>query len=362
MAAQLPSEMISYWFDPASSSPVQKKVLVPQPKENEVLLKVLAAGLCHSDVGLFDHNDLIYRYLSANGSWCCGHEGAGEIVALGSSVPTTHPSFTIGTYAAVYGPNSCFGSDCIACSTGNENVCRKTFSYGLGTGGSWAEYMSVRADCIVPVPGTPSSVPPSVVAIATDAILTPYHALKHSCNIQPGQTVLIYGVGGLGLHAVSIVKNMLGARVVACDLRDSSLEQATTLGAEHVSKPDDLLAYLAEHKLVIDTAVDFVGIQKTFDACFAAIRPGGIIHVVGLMGKELNVLPMVTQIKNLTFRTSYWGFKSELTEILEAIASGKLKVLVEERPMSEVAKLLHDMHEGKIRNRTSIIPDALFAA
>ncbi len=284
----------------------------------------------------------------------------GEIVALGSSVPTTHPSFSIGMYAAVYGPNSCFESDCLACSTGNENVCRKERSYGLGIGGSWAEYMVVRADSIVPVPGTPTTVPPSVVAISTDAILTPYHALKHSCNIQPGHTVLIYGVGGLGLHAVSIVKNLLGAQIVACDLRDSSLEQAKTLGADHVSKPDDLLAYLTDRKLAIDIAVDFVGIQKTFDACFAAIRPGGIIHIVGLMGRQLNVLPMITQIKNLTLKTSYWGFKSELAEVLEAIASGKLKVLVQERPMSEVGKLLHDMHEGKIKNRTAVIPDALF--
>jgi alcohol dehydrogenase, propanol-preferring len=94
------------------------------------------------------------------------------------------------------------------------------------------------------------------------------------------------------LHAVSIAKHLLEANVVACDLRDSSLEQAVTLGADHVSKPEDLAAYMAEHKIVVDVAVDFVGMQKTFDACLATIRPGGTIHIVGLMAETLNALPI----------------------------------------------------------------------
>ena len=174
--------------------------------------------------------------------------------------------------------------------------------------------------------------------------------------------MLVYGTGGLGLHAVSILKNILGAHVVACDLRDSSLEQAKKLGADHISKADTLIAYLTEHKIVIDVAVDFVGLQATFDTCFAAIRPGGTIHVTGLMGKQLNAMPMATQVKNLTLKTGYWGCKGELAEILEAIASGKLEVLVQERPMSEINHLLHEMHEGKVKNRVALIPDALFAA
>ncbi|KAI0688134.1 alcohol dehydogenase [Cytidiella melzeri] len=359
----LPSEMICYRFKPPSPSPIEERVPVPKPKDDEVLLKVLAAGVCHSDVGLFDQTSLINQRMSTMGSWTCGHEGAGEIVSIGSSVATTHPSLTVGTYAAIYGPNSCFEPDCLACSTGNENVCRKFPSIGLGTPGSWAEYIVVHANSIVPVPvpGTQSKIPPSVVAISTDAILTPYHVLKHACAVQPGQTVLIYGVGGLGLHAVAIAKDLLqGVTVVACDLRESSLEQAKTMGADHVSSPDFLLAYFADHNLVIDVAVDFVGIQKTFDACFAAIRPGGTIHITGLMANQLNASPMLTMLKNLTLKTSYWGCKSELAEILEAIGQGKLKVLVQERPMSEVAKMLHDMHEGKIKNRVAVIPDALF--
>ncbi|KAI0094259.1 alcohol dehydogenase [Irpex rosettiformis] len=353
--------MTSYWFDPSSPSPIKKTIPLPVPKEDEVLLKVLAAGICHSDVGLFDPDDVLHKYL-ATGTWICGHEGAGEIVSLGSSVNTTHPSLKVGTYAAVYGPNACFKPDCLACSHGNDNICDKASWYGLGSGGSWADYMVVRADSIVPVPGTPETIPPSVVAISTDAILTPYHALKHSCNIQPGQTVLMFGVGGLGLHAVSIAKSLLGARVVACDLKDTSLEQAKTLGADYISKPADLQAYLAENKIVVDFAVDFVGTQGTFEACYAAIRPAGTIHIAGLMGKELNALPTITMFKDLTLKTAFWGNKSELGEILEALAGEKLKVLVQERPMSEVPQLLRESAAGKIKNRIAVIPDALFAA
>ena len=79
MTVQVPSdEMSSYWFVPPSSSPVERKVPVPQPREDEVLLKVLAAGVCHTDVGLFDHDAIIYQLLSSRGSWSCGHEGAGK--------------------------------------------------------------------------------------------------------------------------------------------------------------------------------------------------------------------------------------------------------------------------------------------
>lgn len=280
---------------------------------------------------------------------------------LGVNVAGTYPSLSIGTYATIYGPASCWEPSCLPCSSGNENVCRKYRACGLGADGTWAEYLVARAVNVVPVPGTLDQISPSVVAIATDAVLTPYHALKDCCAVQPGQTVLCYGIGGLGLHAVAIAVQILGAKVIACDIRESSLQQALDMGADHAVKPDDLLAYVDEHKIIVDVAVDFVGLQSTFDACFAAVKPGGTIHISGLMATTLNVLPIVVMMKNLTVKTSYWGLKSELSEVLQAIVDGKLKALVEERPMSECARILHDMHEGRLRNRVAMIPDSLFA-
>ncbi|KAI0347645.1 alcohol dehydogenase [Trametopsis cervina] len=360
MASQLPTDMTAYYYKPSIPSPVAERIPLSPPADNEVLIKVLAAGVCHSDVGIFDIGSHVNRALSSLGSWICGHEGAGEIVALGSSVPVSHPSLTVGTYIAVYGPNSCFEQGCIYCGSGNEGICRKNKGHGLGDSGAWAEYMFVRAECAVPVPGTPQTISPAIVAISTDAILTPYHAMKHACNIQPGQTVLIYGVGGLGLHAVAIGKSMLGAKVVACDLRQTSLEQAKDLGADYIATPDKLLACISENKLSIDVAIDIVGAQSTFEACFAAIRPGGTIHHTGLASPEITITPVVAMVKNLTYKTSYWGCKSELAEILQAIADGKLTTLVQERRMSELPQLLHDMHEGKIKSRVAVIPDSLF--
>ena len=78
MTAHPPAEMISYYFEPSLTSPAEKNTPVPQPEPDEVLLRVLAAGLCHSDVGLFDHDAIIYQLLSSRGSWSCGHEGAGK--------------------------------------------------------------------------------------------------------------------------------------------------------------------------------------------------------------------------------------------------------------------------------------------
>lgn len=259
----------------------------------------------------------------------------------------------------MYGANPCWEKSCLACSSGHENLCNKRQSLGLGIDGAWAEYVIVQASDVVPVPGTIKQIPPSVAAIATDAILTPYHALKDCCAVQPGQTVLCYGVGGLGLHAVAIASQVLGAKVIACDIRESSLQQALTMGATHTCKPDELVSYVGKHNLVIDVAVDFVGLQSTFDACFEVIKFGGAIHVAGLMADTFSAMPIVTMMKDLRLTTSYWGLKHELVEVLQAIADGKLKTLVEERPMSQLSHLLHDMHEGKLKNRVAIIPDVL---
>lgn len=221
--------------------------------------------------------------------------------------------------------------------------------------------MAVRADSVVPIPADIRTIPPAVAAVATDAVSSPYHNLTTGCHLKAGETVLIYGVGGLGLNAVEIAKNLLGATVIACDTRQTSLDQAKDIGADHVVKPDELLAYVQQHALVIDAAVDFVGIQPTFDACFAVIRPGGIIHITGLMANSLNISPVRTMIKNLTVKTSYFATKSDLEIVLQAIADGKLRPRVEERPFSECAQVLHDMHAGKLKNRVAIVPDAVRA-
>lgn len=280
---------------------------------------------------------------------------AGIIAELGSAVRDEHSELTKGTYVAVYAPNSCFQPSCTACASGHTNLCKAHLCLGLGQNGCWAKYLAVRASCVVPIPAGPQALPPAIAAVATDAVLTPYHALRTS--VKEGQTVLCLGAGGLGLNAVAIAKNCCGASsVVACDTRESSLLQAAGVGADHTAHPDDLLKYLADNEVLVDVAVDFVGTQATFDLCFAALRPGGMINIVGVAGKPLQVDPVIMMAKEMTSRVIFWGRKEELVEVLQAIADGKLRPMVELRPMSECVQVLQELHEGKLKNRVALIP------
>lgn len=286
-----------------------------------------------------------------------GHEGAGEIVALGSGVAAAHPDLKVGTYVAVYGANGCFEPTCRECSSGMDNLCPHTSWIGLGRDGSWGEYNAIPASACVPVPADPKTLSPAVVAVATDAVLTPYHALKTCSRVRPGQTVVCIGVGGLGLNGVAIAKNCLGAgTVIACDTRHASLNQAREVGADHALTPEALIGFLKEHKINVDVVADFCATQQTLDLAQKAVSPGGIVHIIGLMQPNLQITPLDMMAKDLTLKVSFWGCKSELAEVLQAIKDGKINPHVETRPLDECGQVIEEMIAGKLKSRVALIP------
>ncbi|KAF7793445.1 hypothetical protein EIP86_004557 [Pleurotus ostreatoroseus] len=350
--------MFAYRFKPDSVDPVKEEIPVPTIAPDEVLVQVLASGVCHSDLSVLNPNNPVNHAMKSAlraPGFTMGHEGAGIIVALGSAVSDEYPQLSKGTYVAVYAPNACLKPLCVACVSGRTNLCRVHSTLGLGNDGSWAPYVAVRAASAIPIPADPQTLLPAVAAIATDAVVTPYHALRTS--VKEGQIVLCLGTGGVGLNAVAIAKSCCGASsVVACDVRESSRTQAMDAGADHVTHPDDLLKYLAEKNIFVDVAIDFVGTQTTFELCFAALRPGGTINLIGFAGPPLQVNPLITMSKDLNLRILFWGTRDELVEVLQAIVDGKLKPKVETRPMSECVQVLQELREGKLKNRVVLIP------
>lgn len=280
----------------------------------------------------------------------------GVVAAIGTAVPSAHPHLTLGTYVAIYSIKFCGMPTCSACSSGYTNVCRGG-AYGLRHDGSWASYVVVAASCVVPVPARPEVIPPGVVSTATDAILSPYHAMK-SAALRPEHTVLCVGIGGLGYNAVIIAKKHFGVRcVIACDTRPSSLDNAREAGADYAVLPAELAGLVAEKSLAIDFAFDFVGGQQTFEACFAALRVGGTIHILGIGNAPVSINPLVTMFKELKVKTSFYGTKEELVEVLQLIGDGVVVPRVETRRMSECSLVLDEMLEGKLKARIALIPD-----
>ena len=271
---------------------------------------------------------------------------------------SSHPELTTGTYVAIHSPNSCYKQDCRACPHGHDNLCVAHPPYGLAADGSWAAYAVIRAICLVPVPGGPEVVLPGVAAAATDAVLTPYHAMKTLSPVKPGHTVLCYGIGGLGLNGVAIAKYLGAKSVIACDRREEVLQDAREFGADYTVTPGELVKFVRTKRLAVDFAFDFVGSQETFNTCLSAIRVGGTVHLVGIEAPTIAVNSMKAMAKDLTYRNSFIGTKAELVEVLQIIADGMLKPKVETRPMSECLQVLEDMREGKLRARVALVPDA----
>lgn len=347
--------MIAFRYYPKETTAVRETLPIPTPKPDEVIVKILAGGVCHSDLGILDPS-------GSTGEWTnpftLGHEGAGVIHSLGSQATRTHPNLKEGTYVAILGPDPCFKATCGVCSIGKDNICSTTDQwYGIGRDGAWAEYCAVRAACAIPVPADTETIPPPIAAIATDAILTPYHALKTCVALQPGQTVAIIGCGGLGHNAIQIAKNVLHAgTIIGIDTRSTALDGARQAGASIAVTPDDIDTITRAPHVKIDTVVDFVGNQRSFDTALAIVKPAGTIHIVGLMAPSIQLQLMPAVLKDLTVQTSFWGTKAELVEVLDAVAQGKIKPLVGTRPLEDCLQVLKELHGGQIKGRIALIP------
>ncbi|CAN6673098.1 alcohol dehydrogenase 2 [Trichomonascus vanleenenianus] len=310
---------------------------VPEPAEGEVLLKVGAAGMCHSDLHILCSDNPIPL------DFVMGHEIAGTVVKLGQGVDKD--AFPVGRLFAVHGPNGC--GSCANCRMGVDNQCQEENHrmYGLGRGGGYQEYVTVRKHSLVPVPDGLSA---AVAAVTTDAVLTPYHAIKKA-GVNSFSRVLVIGLGGLGLNGVQILK-VLGAHVTCVDLREDPLRKAREYGA------DSAVTSLKNAPMNVDAVFDFVGSNKTFTLSIKHAKPTGIVIPVGLADVNLQFNQHLLSQREVRVISTFWGTSSELMECLELVAKGRVDPQVETAPLSGVNEYLKLLEEGKIKSRLALVP------
>lgn len=363
----IPKRMFAWQKDFKASDvtkPYRVEVAVPSAPPDGVLVKVHAAGICHSDATLLAMTTPPPGYKE---QYTLGHEGCGEIVQVGSDVS----EFKVGDLVAIDPVNGCLKTECLECGSGFPQICVVNPAYGLGTAdGSYAPYVAVLAKDIALVP---SGVSAEHAAVATDACMTSYHAVFGTAQVKKGQTIFIHGVGGLGMNAVQMVLST-GARLIVTDLRQEPLDQAVAFG---VAKEDvvpvgkSATEFVMERKLVIDTVLDFAGKLESFKSsqefgtltlspCFnqltELVRFGGKIVQVGLLAPTLEITNLLAVRKHLSILCTYGGRMDELKECLDLIAKGKLKPQTETRPMSEFGNAIEDLHAGKIKSRLVLVP------
>lgn len=312
----------------------------PVPGANEVLLKVRAAGICHSDLFMLEAQAIPHPFTM-------GHEICGSVVEKGKDVKE---SFDPNVLYAVHGPNPC--GHCEYCASGNDNLCNdpSRSHIGLGQDGGYAEYVKVNVRNIVRVP---DGISPEVAAVTTDAVLTPYHAIKTLGDVKAGMKVLIIGLGGLGMNGLQIAL-ALGAEVTACDVKETSLEAARKFKPQKVLNSKDVDAQLK--RASFDVVFDFVGVDATFTQAQSLVRPNGTIVLVGVGNGKVTVQSAAMITFQVRVQGTFWGTHKDLSEALQLISKNQVIPSVETAPMKDVNHWLEELHAGRVKSRMAMIP------
>lgn len=320
-----------------------EEIPTPTPGPGEVLVKVAACGVCHSDLSL------------AMGEWdmlkpitklplVLGHEITGAVEAVGEGVD----EFTVSARVGLPWLHWTCG-ECEFCLAGRETLCSKQQITGCTVDGGFAEFVKAKASHIAKLPDNLSF---EEAAPLLCAGLTVHSAMKKS-DVQAGQKIAVFGVGGLGHLAVQLAKAK-GAEVVAVDVADDKLELARDCGADAVVNATATQAY-KEIKKITGGGAHVVmvtsGSRAAYETALRSIRRGGTLTIVGMAPEPvpLSIVAMVSGEYRIV--ASAVGAREELREVLQLASEGKVKCRIETRPLDEVDSVLNEMKEGGLVGR-----------
>ncbi|MCY7401727.1 MAG: zinc-dependent alcohol dehydrogenase [Nocardioides sp.] len=313
---------------------------VPEPGPGQVQVRLETCGLCHTDIH------------AAGGDWPVqptvpfvpGHEGVGIVEQLGAGVTNRR----VGERVAIAWLGSACGS-CRYCVDGRETLCEAQQNSGYSVDGAFAEYALANAAYVVPVPDGVSSLD---AAPLTCAGLTTYKAMKVA-QIQPTETVGVFGVGGLGHLAIQYAE-ILGGTVVAVDVEADKLALAHELGATHTvdaSRVDPVASVLDLGGL--DVAVVLAPSPHVFDQAFATLRRGGRLICVAMPadGGVMTIPIFETVVKGISVIGSIIGTRQDLVEVFALHAAGRTRVVAEGRALEDVNEAIAEVLSGGVTAR-----------
>jgi alcohol dehydrogenase, propanol-preferring len=342
---------ISTWHHEAELVEVDE----PLPGSGQIVVKIGAAGACHSDLH-FMHGtgDTVPFSLP----FTLGHENAGWVHAVGDGVN----SVELGQPVAVYGAWGC--RSCPRCSVGMENYCETPMATlggaggGLGRNGGMADYMLVPDQrYLLPLP---DGLTPVQAAPLTDAGLTPYHAVRRSLpKLGPGSTAAVIGIGGLGHLAVQILKATTPAKVIALDSRSDAVALALSLGADMAFEVGDTTVSDvkdASGNRGADLVLDCVGSDATIALAASCTRSLGDLTVIGVAGGSLP-FSFMNPAFEVSVQSVYWGSRSELADVLELASRRLIHARINTFPLDRALDAYRALAAGEIVGRAVVIPD-----
>jgi propanol-preferring alcohol dehydrogenase len=331
----------------------------PQPRGSEVLLRMLAAGVCHSDLHIWDGwydlgggKKLMARDRGLAPPITMGHEIVGEVVALGPDAEGVE----IGDKRLAHPWIGC--GSCAVCRRGTEQFCLTPRFLGIQRPGGYADHVLVpHARYLLDI----GKLTPAQAAPYACSGITTYGALK-----RVGETtlreepIMIIGAGGLGLMCLTLLKALGGKGAVVADIDPKKRAAALTAGAIaaiDAAAPDAVKQAQAAAQAPLAAAIDFVGATATARLGIDAIARGGKYIIVGLFGGDIALSLPLLPMRAITIQGSYVGSLAELKELLALVGTGKVPPMpTSERPLAEANAVLEELRGGRILGRAILRP------
>jgi alcohol dehydrogenase/propanol-preferring alcohol dehydrogenase len=335
----------------------------PQPLGTQVLIKVKAAGVCHSDLHIWEggydlghgRKPLSLKDRGVSLPRTMGHETVGEVAAFGPDVKESDKGdLRIGDVALAYPWLGC--GKCATCLAGDENMCLKPASLGVYCDGGYADHMTVpHPKYLLNLKG----LDPVAAAPYACSGVTTYSALK-KVEKDFAAPIVIFGAGGLGLMALSLLKAMGGKGAIVVDIdvkKREAAEQAGALATVDGKAPDALEQLMKKAGEPIRAAIDLVGNPATTQLGFDCLTKGGKLVIVGLFGGGAPwALPLIP-IKAITIQGSYVGNLRETQELLDLVRAKKIPPIpVTPMPLAKANDALVDLQKGRLVGRAVLTP------
>lgn len=313
----------------------------------EVLVKVSACGICQSDIEYIDLGVPTFKKPPI----ILGHEAAGILSKVGEAVE----GLKVGDPVVCGNLYSC--GVCRNCRDGRDNICDDWMMLGNHVDGAYAQYVKVPGRNVFLLP---PEIPPEEGCIIADAVSTPFHAVKDRSGIKAGDSVAVFGCGGLGLNCVQIAA-AVGAHVIAVDIYESKLALARDLGASETvnARSEDQTAEIRQLSGGgVDVAFELIGRPETISGAYKALRRGGRLVVVGFSPKEATFRPGRLMVEELEIVGSVGSRSADYPRLIELIRMGKIRIkpLITGRfPLSGINEALEVVRKGE-GIRTVVVP------
>ncbi len=322
---------------------------IPSPGPGEALIEMKACGICATDV----HTAIDGTVPTAYTPITLGHEPAGVVSDLGDGVR----GWEKGDRVAIYPQVTC--GACTQCREGRDGICINTRVMGMHRDGAFADYVVIPARNLVRIPDNVSF---NEAAIMTDAGATPFHAVTKRGQVKPGETVAIFGCGGLGMNAIQFCKLAGAARIIAVDTSDYALERALKVGADMTVNAGAEKPYKevmsANRGYGVDVAFEFVGVNAAIDQAVRSLRRGGRAVTVGIGPERINIIsPFFFVYNDLALIGSFGSDIGDLEKLMGLAASGKLNFsesVSSVIPLNDVNQGICDL-EKKVGNPVRIV-------